>query len=49
MSASAEGTNTGATQEKFERTYTEYNPAPAQGQSTEILATVLAPATPPTP
>ncbi len=46
---SAEGTNNAATEEKFDRTYTEYNPAPASGPSTEILATVLAPATPPTP
>ena len=46
---SAQGTNSGATEEKFDRTYTEYNPAPASGPSTEILATVLAPVTPPTP
>ena len=46
---SAEGTNNAATEEKFERTYTEYNPAPAQGPNTEILATVLVPQNPPAP
>jgi hypothetical protein len=44
---SAEGTNNGATEEKFERTYTEYNPAPAQGPPTEVLGTVIpVPSTP---
>ena len=38
---SAEGTNNGATEEKFERTYTEYNPAPTQGPPTEVLGTVI--------
>ena len=42
-------TNTGATEEKFDRTYTEYNPAPAKGPATEILATVLVPENPPSP
>ena len=42
-------TNTGQKTEKFDRTYTEYNPAPAKGPSTEILATVLVPQNPPTP
>ncbi len=38
-----QGTNTNASEEKFERTYREYNPAPAQGPTTEVLATVLKP------
>ena len=38
---SAEGTNSGATEEKFDRTYTEYNPAPTQGPPTEVLGTVI--------
>ena len=38
---SKEATNTGESQEKFNRTYFKYNPAPAQGPSTEVLATVL--------
>ena len=42
-------TNTGETEEKFNRTYTEYNPVPAQGPATEILATVLVRETPPSP
>ena len=46
---SAEGTNNAATEEKFDRTYTEYNPAPASGPTTEILATVLKPENPPAP
>ena len=36
-------TNTAGTEEEFSRTYTNYNPAPAQGPLTEILATVLNP------
>ena len=37
------GTNTGPSKEKFERTYREYNPAPAQGPATEVIATILKP------
>ena len=36
-------TNTGGTEDEFGRTYNNYNPAPAQGPMTEILATVLNP------
>ncbi len=44
---SAEGTHKPATEEKFERTYTEYNPSPAQGPPTEVLGTVIpVPSTP---
>ena len=34
-------TNLGGTKEKFTRTYSNYNPAPAQGPMTEVLGTVL--------
>jgi len=36
-------TNTEGTEEQFNRVYTDYNPAPAEGPKTEILATVLNP------
>ena len=36
-------TNTAGTKEEFDRTYQNYNPAPAEGPLTEILATVLNP------
>ena len=36
-----QGTNSGASKQKFERTYRTYNPAPAQGPNTEVLAVVL--------
>ena len=36
-------TNTGQSQVKFTRTYRAYNPNPAQGPTTEVLATVLNP------
>ena len=43
----AEETNNAATEEKFDRTYNEYNPAPAQGPTTQILGTVIpVPSTP---
>ena len=42
-SAEDPATNTGGTEEEFSRTYTNYNPAAAQGPMTEILATVLNP------
>ena len=38
-----QGTNTGESQEQFNRTYREYNPAPTTGPDTEVLATVLKP------
>ena len=36
-------TNTGGSAVKFGRTYRNYNPNPAQGPTTEVLATVLNP------
>ena len=44
MSASQQGANTGASTEKFDRTYRKYQPNAAQGPSTETLATILKPA-----
>ena len=38
-----QGTNTGPEKEEFDRTYRQYNPAPAQGPNTEVLATILKP------
>jgi len=38
-----QGTNTGPEEEKFDRTYRQYNPAPAQGPNTEVVATILKP------
>ena len=38
-----QGTNTGQEKEEFDRTYRQYNPAPAQGPATYILATILKP------
>ena len=43
MSA-AVSTNTSGTKEEFTRTYQNYNPAPAEGPLTEVIATVLNPA-----
>ncbi len=37
-------TNTGEQNQKFERTYRKYQPNAAQGPATEVLATVLNPA-----
>jgi hypothetical protein len=45
----AEGTNTAGTKEQFGRKYTDYNPAPTQGPTTEILGLVLTPTPAPTP
>jgi len=42
-SAETPATNTGGSKVEFSRTYTDYNPEPAQGPQTEILATVLNP------
>ena len=39
-------TNTSGTKEEFTRTYSNYNPNATTGPVTEILATVLNPATP---
>ena len=36
--------NTGGTKEEFGRKYTNYNPAPTQGPTTEVLGTILKPA-----
>ena len=36
-----QGANTGESEEKFDRTYREYNPNPTQGPDTEVLATIL--------
>lgn len=44
-----EGTNQLGTKEKFDRTYTNYNPAPSEGPPTEILGLILSPAPSPTP
>ena len=41
--AAQQGTNTGQEEEKFNRTYREYNPVPTSGPDTEILATILKP------
>ena len=38
-----EGANTGPSEEQFDRTYREYNPNPAQGPATEVIATILKP------
>ena len=38
-----QGANTEPSEEKFDRTYRRYNPAPTEGPATEILATVLKP------
>ena len=46
---SAQGTNNNATEEKFDRTYTVYQPNADLGPSTRIVATVLNPSTPPSP
>ena len=44
MSTEAQqGTNTGQEEEQFTRTYRQYNPSPAQGPDTEVLATILKP------
>ena len=44
MSTEAQqGTNTGAEKDKFDRIYRAYNPAPAQGPTTEVIATILKP------
>jgi len=40
MSAT-QGTNTGPSKEKFERTYRQYQPNAAQGPRTEVTATIL--------
>ena len=38
-----QGANTLPEEEKFNRTYREYNPNPTQGPDTEVLATILKP------
>ena len=41
--ATQQGTNTSGTKEQFNRTYTNYNPKPAEGPTTEVLGLVLKP------
>tara|TARA_R110002012_G_scaffold25517_1_gene84409 strand:- start:1084 stop:1227 length:144 start_codon:yes stop_codon:yes gene_type:complete len=44
MSAeSQQGANTGPSEEKFDRTYRQWNPNPTQGPNTEVIATILKP------
>ena len=38
-----QGANTEPEEEKFNRTYREYNPNATQGPDTEVLATILKP------
>ncbi len=38
-----QGANTNASEEKFDRTYLEWNPQPASGPTTEVLGTILKP------